>query len=192
MLVTANLGSDALMVLNQGIATFLNIELGYGVLINNLTFFILVIIVNRKSIGIATFAVALLLGPSVNLITWLNIFSISESVIMNYLLSIGGIIVSSIGIALYMYSNTGLGPFESLTTLIAKKTKIRFGLVKILFDIIAFGIGVLLGGTFGVCSIIAVIAIGPIIDFVLFLLKKTNLIKDIELESSSDINELPV
>lgn len=170
--IHARLGADALMVLNQGVATFLNIKVGYAMMITNLIGLIVIFILYKKSIGIGTIAVSVVLGFIINFFDSFNIITNSESFIINLLMLFGAIFLGGFGVALYIFSNTGYSPFEGIIIYLVDKTKVRFGIVKIINDIIFFGIGYLLGGIVGIGSIIAVILFGPIIDFYLVMLNK--------------------
>lgn len=170
--IHAELGSDALMVLNQGVATFLNMSVGNAMIVTNIIGLVVIIILYRSSIGIGTIAVTVLLGVILNFINGLNIISHSDHFILNLLMVLSAIVFGGFGVALYIFSNTGFSPFEGLIIYIVEKTNIRFGIIKIINDIIFFGIGYLLGGVVGIGSIIAVIMFGPIIDFYLVMLNK--------------------
>ena len=88
-----------------------------------------------------------------------------------------GIVIGGLGLALYMYADLGLSPFEGIIVTISNETKVRFGIIKIIFDAIYFTTGALLGGVFGIGSIMTVFLYGPTIDMFMKLLKKTNIIK---------------
>ena len=182
LFLTANLGSDALMVLNQGIVNALKIDVGYGIIISNLILLVVIIILDRKTIGIGTFFITILLGLTINLLQSFNLIQTSDHFFINLIIVFAGIIIGGIGIASYIYANLGLSPFEGLIIYIVNRTKWHFWLIKIINDVILFTIGFLLGGVFGIGSVLTVFLFGPIINFYLFLLKKTNLVKQREIE----------
>ena len=56
--------------------------------------------------------------------------------------------------------------YEAVTFALAEKNNWQVKIVRIALDILVVIIGVLLGGKFGICTIITVIISGPIIQFV--------------------------
>lgn len=183
ILVASMLGGDSLTVFNQGIATILSIDYGYGMVIGNLIFIIFILIFNRKTIGVGTVAVALLVGPIINLFLKYIPISSLDNKVLNHLFSFSGLVLCSLGLAMYMYSNTGLGGFESFVSFFAEIFNLKFGIIKIIIDAILFTIGVLMGGVFGITSILSVFLMGPLIEVFLHLLNKTNFIKKENIEN---------
>lgn len=188
LFLTANIGGDALLVLNQGVGVSLNIETGYAMILTAIPLFIFVLLFYRKSIGIGTILVTFLLGLVINLFVKINIIQTSPNFIINLLILLSGIIVGGLGVALYIYANLGLSPFEGVIMYIVEKTKWRFGFVKIITDLILFLMGFLLGGTVGVGSVILIFAFGPAIDIYLTLLNKTKILQPIN--PKEDNNEI--
>ncbi len=177
LFLTSLLGSDAIMVFNQGVAKTLNMEVGFAVMITNLLILVIMVILDRKTIGPGTIILIFLLGFGINFINDLNIFKTSDKVFINYLMVLGGIVIGGLGIAMYIYSDLGLAPFEGILIFIEKKTKWHFWIIKVINDAIFFTAGYLLGGTFGIGSIMTVFLFGPIIHLYRRLLEKTNLVK---------------
>lgn len=176
--ITSQMGSDALMVLNQGLAHFLKIEVGYALIISNCIAFFVIIFINRKSIGLGTIVISLLLGPMINFIININILVTPNNIFLKLMMTLLGNLIGGLGIAMYLYADVGLSPFEAIIITIEKKTKWRFAFLKIINDAIFFLIGSLLGGKFGIGSIITVIIFGPIIAFFLKILRSTYIIKN--------------
>lgn len=177
--VQSTIGSDALMVMNQGISVALNVELGYGVIIGNVIALLLMIIFDRQDIGLATILIALLIGQYVNLIQAINLIPLATSLIQSLLYIIVGELIGGFSIALYLLSQLGFSPFEAINMVISKKKNISFGKIKVITDALMFTLGFILGGKVGIGSIIIVLTFGPLIDLYLMLLKKTKLIKSI-------------
>lgn len=194
ILIVADLGSDAVTILNQGVSTFLNINIGYGILINNAVLFIALLLFNRKQIHIGTVFSALFTPIFVSLFTYLLPESFTNSFVLNLVYSVLALLICSVGLSLYIYSNSGLGPFEGFVDLISKKLKLKFGYTKVIIDVLFFITGYLLGGTFHIASILSIIIIGPLINLFLFLLNKTNFIAKLDekptINKEENFNEL--
>lgn len=171
LFVTANIGSDALTVFNQGIATFLNLDFGYGIIITNSVLIIIMLFVRRDLISYGTF-MSLLIGPIVNLFSSISLLATPNSIYLKILMLVIGIIIAALGIAIYISMKLGLSPFESVVVAIQEKLKTHFRYVKIVFDAVLFIIGYLLGGVVGFGSIMAIITIGPLVDLFILVFKK--------------------
>ena len=74
-----------------------------------------------------------------------------------------GIIFVGIGSALYLTANLGPGPRDGWMTGIQRKTDYPIGRVRVGIEIIVLSTGILLGGTFGIGTIMFALGIGPIV-----------------------------
>ena len=74
-----------------------------------------------------------------------------------------GVILVGIGSALYLTANLGPGPRDGWMTGIQKKTNWPIGRVRVGIEIIVLSIGILLGGTFGLGTIMFALGIGPVV-----------------------------
>lgn len=177
ILIFANIGSDSVTVFSQGLKNVLSVSYGLAYMVGNIFFLIFMLIFHRKKLGVGTVVVAILTGLLIDLYLKYIPFVVISNKILNFMFSFSGLVLAALGIALYIYSNIGLGVYEGFADYFADKFKIKFGIIKIIFDAILFGLGVLMGGKFGITSIVSVIVLGPLIDLFSFLIKKTNIIK---------------
>lgn len=177
LFLTANIGSDSLMVFNQGISVVLKTKVGLAIMISNIIALFIIFFINKKTLGLGSLAIIFLLGPTIQIIKDANIFKTPNTLILQILMVLIGIVIGGLGLALYMYADLGLSPFEGIIVTISNETKVRFGIIKIIFDAIYFTTGALLGGVFGIGSIMTVFLYGPTIDMFMKLLKKTNIMK---------------
>lgn len=177
LFLTANIGSDSLMVFNQGISVVLKTKVGLAIMISNIIALFIIFFINKKTLGLGSLAIIFLLGPTIQIIKDANIFKTPNTLILQILMVLIGIVIGGLGLALYMYADLGLSPFEGIIVTISNKTKVRFGIIKIIFDAIYFTTGALLGGVCGIGSIMTVFLYGPTIDMFMKLLKKTNIMK---------------
>ena len=70
------------------------------------------------------------------------------------------------GTGLYASASLGRGSYEAVTFALSERNCWQVKIVRMVLDAIMVVIGVLLGGKFGVCTIITVIISGPIIQLV--------------------------
>ena len=79
-------------------------------------------------------------------------------------LSLGCVILAS-GMSIVIRSEAGTGPNDLVAVVISEKRKIRFSVVRIATDVLFVLAGFLLGGRFGVGTIICALLVGPVADF---------------------------
>lgn len=176
----ANFGSDAIFCLNQGLATKLKLPIGVVNIIMNGAFFIVMLIINRKDIGVGTVLMLLLLGTSIDIMMGLNFIPNLANVelakplyiFLQCLYILLGLALGGFAISLYIYANRGISPFEGVLIKISAVTKIPYWATKIINDVIFYIIGFLLGGVIGIGSIIAACLYGPSISLFGKLWKK--------------------
>ena len=72
-----------------------------------------------------------------------------------------GVMMVGIGSALYLTANLGPGPRDGWMTGVQKKTNWPIGRVRVGIEIIVLSIGILLGGTFGLGTLMFALGIGP-------------------------------
>lgn len=182
----SNFGSDSIFCLNQGVAKALGIKLGYANLMINGLFLVIMLIINRKSIGVGTILMIAFLGVLINLVLKINIIPNLASielpknfeVVLQITYILLALALGGFAISLYIYINRGLSPFEGVTVKLSQVTKIPFWVVKIITDVIFFVIGYLLGGVIGVGSIIAALLYGPSISLFGKIWKKFDFLKE--------------
>lgn len=171
-------GSDSILTLSQGIANILHISLGWANIICNVVFLILTIIFNRKALGEGSVLMVVCIGLLINLFTSLEFIPIATKLWMKILYVLIANVICAMGLAMYIYANRGLSPFEGVLMAIKKKIKWPLWIVKIINDATFYLIGFLLGAVVNFGSIITMIIYGPLMDLFLKLLKKTNFIKE--------------
>ncbi len=72
-----------------------------------------------------------------------------------------GIIVFAAGMATYLAPQRGAGPRDALMMSISDACGVRVGPVRVVLDLIAVGVGLLLGGPIGIGTLIAAVTLGP-------------------------------
>ena len=76
------------------------------------------------------------------------------------------------GTGVYAAASLGRGSYEALTFSLAEKNGWQVKTVRMILDIVMVLTGVLLGGKFGICTIVTIIISGPIIQFTASKTKK--------------------
>lgn len=178
IIIKANIGADSITVFSQGLENTLNLTYGQAYILANLFFLVIVLLLHKKKLGVGTIVITFLTGFLIDVyLKYLPLRSF-DNLILNFLFSFSGLVFAAFGLALYIYSNSGLGSLEAFVDYGSKKLNIHFGFAKIIFDALLFIIGALMGGKFGIMSVVSVITLGPMIDLFKYLIAKTNLIKN--------------
>jgi len=128
------------------------------------------LILKRKP-GLATVANFFLVG--VLLDCFLGILPETAGIIhLQVLYIVVAVLAIGFGSAIYISGNLGEGPIELAMVGICEKLKIKPGLVRILLDIFAAGLGFVLGGPVGIGSIIGIAGVGPSVQLALNIVQK--------------------
>ena len=163
VIIKMMIGSGPLSLLFQGFAFFIGVPFGTSVLILNIVFVTLLALLNYRKIGIGTVFVTLFIGPLSNL--FLGLIPTPQNPFIAYSILILACVINGLGIALYIYPNIGLSPFEGVMIAIHERIAIPIKYLKIIMDAVFVLLGFWWGGIIGFGTIIALVLTGPSIDF---------------------------
>lgn len=166
LFLLSNLGSDPFNVLIQGISNLL--PLTHGTCHQIICFLIVGILlcIARSYIKTGTFICMFFGGPIIDFFSWLLKGIINDSSIMpvRFISLILGCFILAFGMTIVIKSEAGTGPNDLVGVVISDKTKKPFGICRVLVDFSFVIIGVILGGVFGIGTIVCAFLIGPIAD----------------------------
>ena len=123
-----------------------------------------VVIYDRSQIHIGTVLYQIVYSACVDLFANCHIYS--RYVWVNFLIMLLGVILFAVGTGLYASASLGRGSYEAVTFALAEKNNWQVKIVRMILDIVMVVVGVLLGGKFGICTIVTVIISGPVIHLV--------------------------
>lgn len=83
------------------------------------------------------------------------------------LIVVVGVFIIAAGFSLVSGSDVGVAPNDIVPFIIQDKTKVQYKYIRIALDATFLVVGYLIGGTVGVGTIIAMLAMGPFIQFCL-------------------------
>ncbi|MBQ9233497.1 MAG: hypothetical protein IJ167_05620 [Lachnospiraceae bacterium] len=176
-LLLCNLGTDPYSFMNRNISGKIGLTFGTWQMSLNLLLLLIVIIVDRKLIGIGTFLNMILIGYFADFFDWVWSKTIPDSVFTESL-SRGIVFVIALAIfilsaAVYMNTDVGIASYDAMAVLLARKfNKIPSFLFRNLIDFTCILIGFLIGGSPLVGHFLMAIFLGPAISSVGKLLKK--------------------
>lgn len=160
----AGFGGATLAVLWQGIAETFHLSIGMASFVVALGMILFALVYDKGQIHIGTVLYQIVYSTCVDLFATSHVYSTYRWI--NFSIMLLGVILFAVGTGLYASASLGRGSYEAVTFALAEKNNWQVKLVRMALDILVVVIGVLLGGRFGVCTIITVIISGPIIQFV--------------------------
>jgi uncharacterized membrane protein YczE len=161
LMIAARLGNQPWSVLDQGLHTKTGLTIGTIVVIVAAVVLLCWIPLRQKP-GLGTIANMLLIGPFVDVTALVLPDPHALWVRIGYL--IGGIGLNAVATGLYIGAHFGPGPRDGLMTGLAKRgLSIRVARTSIEVTVVI--IGILLGGTFGVGTVLYALTIGPLAQF---------------------------
>lgn len=166
LFLLSSLGSDPFNVLIQGIANIL--PLSHGTCHQIICFLILGILLfaARSYIKAGTFICMFFGGPIIDFFSWLlgRLVNDSSHILIRGVSLILGCFILALGMTIVIKSDAGTGPNDLVGVVISDKLHKPFGIIRVIVDFSFVIIGVLLGGIFGVGTIVCAFLIGPIAD----------------------------
>ncbi|MBU7041028.1 MAG: membrane protein [Theionarchaea archaeon] len=179
-MLKANLGVGPWSVFYIGVSTRLPLTLGRAIQVGGL-FMILLALLLKTYPGIGTILHMFFMGFFIDLINPLipEIHFLANQVAVLAC----GTVIFSIGSALYINADHGVGPKDSMVLGICKKTGRSIRLIYNAMEIMALSVGYFLGGPVGIGTIAVALSVGPIIQFFLKFLPEKEVRKQSILRS---------
>jgi hypothetical protein len=163
----AELGSDPITTLIDGLTRTFNIREGYATTIINILFFLFMVLFNRKYIRAATIISILFLGLFMDVSIWMlgTILPANLIILEKVVLTTFGSVLLGLSIGFYLTFDLGSTPSDSIPLWIQGKYKIRYQYCAWIFYSVCLIVGALLGGVFGAGTLIALVVVGSMADF---------------------------
>ena len=169
LFILANLGADPFNVFVQGLRLLIGSSLTHGSVHMCVSFLIILILlfVDRTYIKAGTLICMICGGPIIDFFTWvLSVFEIGSAVLaIKIPVLILGCVILAFGMTIVIRSEAGTGPNDLVAVVISEKGKFKFGLTRVITDGLFVLIGFILGGKFGIGTIICAFLVGFVADF---------------------------
>lgn len=166
----AGFGGATLAVLWQGISKTFHISIGMASLIVAIVMIVFAFFYDRSQIHIGTMLYQIVYSLCVDLFANAHVYS--THLLVNSLIMLLGILIFAVGTGFYAAASLGRGSYEALTFSLAEKNGWQVKVVRMILDVVMVIAGVLLGGKFGICTIVTIIISGPVIQFTASKTKK--------------------
>jgi len=176
LILESKLGLSPWDVLNQGIAKHSPLSFGVANIAVGLTVLLLAWSLGGPP-GWGTLANAVLVGATIQgLLSISAITDLADQPVgVRIALLVAGVALIGPASAFYIGADLGAGPRDTLMLVGARRTRKRVGLVRAALEVCALAVGIVLGGTFGVGTIVFALGVGPIIEAAFWLLARSPL-----------------
>ena len=172
LFLLSDLGADPFNVLVQGVCrtaeNAFHWGLSHGSIHRILCFLIILVllIVDRHYVKIGTLRCMFCGGPIIDFFTWIlgDMLNSESPLWLRVVMLAVGCVILAFGMTVVIKSDAGTGPNDLVALVISEKANWRFGIVRICTDAAFTVVGFLLGGVFGVGTVICAFLVGPVAD----------------------------
>ena len=173
LFLLSTLGSDPFTVLVQGISSLTGLGIGtchVGMLVLLL---IVMLIFTRGYVKPGSFVCAFCGGWIIDFFLWVLSGRLGENspLWLRIICMVAGCIILAFGMSLVMASRSGTGPNDLVSMILSDKIgsriHLQFRWVRLLCAAVFGGLGWALGGVVGVGTVVAVLLVGPVVQFFL-------------------------
>jgi len=176
LILESKLGLSPWDVLNQGLSKHSPLSFGMA----NVAIGLVVLFIGWSlggKPGVGTVANAVLVGVFIQLLTSIDALTnlSHDSLGVRVALLLAGTVLIGPASAFYIGADLGAGPRDTLMLVGAQRTRFRVGVVRATLEISALAVGIILGGTFGVGTVLFALLVGPIIEASFAALARTPL-----------------
>ncbi len=157
-------------VLHQGLAD--RTPLGFGtanVAVGITVVALIALLGSRREIGWATLANMALIGVFIDLLLVPDpLASLGEQgYAVRLMAAAAGTLVAGAGFALYIAAGFGAGPRDALMLILARRARTRIALARTALELTVLALGLLLGGTAGLGTLVFALGVGPAMELAL-------------------------
>lgn len=182
VLKLTHLGTDPCSAMNYGLSLRTGLQFGHIQVIIALVLFVIVIFFDWSRLGIGTIGNMLVVGYVADLTTWFteNVLHITElpNLAVRVVVMLIFVFIFVVAVAIYINSGLGASAYDVLPYIIrdrlskALNRRVSFTLVRIGYDAFFTVVAYLLGGEAGIITILMVLMLGPVINWMAKVIKK--------------------
>lgn len=169
-MLKVGIGSDSLTCFYEGLAGKIKISVGTVSLLMNLIYCVIVFFLDKKKIGVSTFLFMIFGKYPIDF--FYEHFFTPNSLIACIAIDIVICFIVGVGCAVIIAADLGITAYDSLTLSTSELLKKNYVIVRYIYDGTFLLLGILLGGTYGIATIIALFEIGPVFNYAKKLLVK--------------------
>ena len=164
MFIRSDLGADPWNVFHIGVAKLLEMDIGTVIILTGVLVLLLWIPLRLRP-GLGTISNVIVIGLAADVA--LTFIPAIDSLVARSLLLISAVIVNALATGMYIGAGFGAGPRDGLMTGINARTGWSVRSVRTAIEVSVLLLGWVLGGTFGVGTVLYALSIGPLIQICL-------------------------
>jgi uncharacterized protein len=164
-MLNSNLGLLPWDVFHQGISNITKMTIGQANIAVSFAIILLSLALGEK-VGIGTIVNIIVIGKIIDVINYMNIIPVSDNIFTGIVMLIIGMLVMGYGCYLYMGCGLGCGPRDSLMIGLSKKINKPVKMIKTIIEVTALIIGIILGGKFGIGTVISALGVGVFMQII--------------------------
>ncbi len=164
MFVRADLGADPWNVFHLGVAKLLSLDIGTVMIITGALVLLLWIPLRQRP-GLGTISNVVVLGLAAD--AALAMIPVLDTLLARSLLLVAAVVVNALATGMYIGAGFGAGPRDGLMTGIHARTGWSVRSIRTAIEVSVLLMGCLLGGTFGIGTLLYALTIGPLIQICL-------------------------
>ena len=159
-----NLGASSWAVFHDGLAIQTPLTFGQGTIVVGVVMVFVSWAFGVKP-GLGTFANMATVGIWIDVILWSDLVPEAQSYPARVVMLLAAVALLGFASALYIKPGFGAGPRDSFMLALTRLTNIRVSIVRWSIEVAVVGIGILMGGDFGIGTLIFAVLIGPVVGF---------------------------
>lgn len=167
----ADLGIDPLNTMLFAISESCSISFTAAFMLVSGVLLGVLVLFQRKLLGVASVIILFGLGPIVEG-TLALLSGLPQTMPLRVTMLVLGLLTIGIGCAFCLEANLGVAPYDGMAPLLSTRLSHPFFLCRILTDALCVIVGILLGGSPGIGTLLAAFCLGPVIDFFLRFLAR--------------------
>ena len=176
LFLLADLGADPFNVFVQGVFRSLQRVSSAPLLTHgnvhvciSLLIMAVLLAVDRSYVKLGTLLCMICGGPIIDFFSWAlsPVFAAVPALWFRLLTLAAGCVILAYGMTVVIKSEAGTGPNDLVAVVLSDKLKKKFSIVRMIVDFSFVAVGWLLGGTFGVGTVICAFLVGPVAGFFL-------------------------
>lgn len=164
--IQASIGLSPWNALSQGVADHTGWSFGNASILISLLVIVADLLL-REPIGLGTILDALVVGWSIDFFAWTQWVPVAQSLGVQLLLMVAGLVIMFVGAYFYMKQGLSCGPRDAMLVALGKRIpRISIGLINIALLAAVLAASILLGVLPGLGTVIAIVGNGVIMDLV--------------------------
>ncbi|QIM41791.1 YczE/YyaS/YitT family protein [Leclercia adecarboxylata] len=164
MFIRSDLGADPWNVFHLGVAKLLAMDIGTVIILTGVLVLLLWIPLRQRP-GLGTISNVIAIGLAADVA--LRFIPAIDSLMVRSLLLVSAVIVNALATGMYIGAGFGAGPRDGLMTGINARTGWSVRSVRTAIEVSVLLTGCVLGGRFGVGTVLYALSIGPLIQICL-------------------------